>query len=108
MPINTTNVYADGDFRAIADANAMRATVPPTIVYAIGLQGPGGSVNKGLLCQIANDPSTISMDALPACSAYFTANPNTPQGAVAMASSPAELITAFQSIAADIRLRLLQ
>jgi Flp pilus assembly protein TadG len=108
MPINTTNVYADGDFRAIADANAMRATVPPTIVYAIGLQGPGGSVNKGLLCQIANDPSTISMDALPACSAYFTANPNTPQGVVAMASSPAELITAFQSIAADIRLRLLQ
>jgi hypothetical protein len=108
MTINTVNVNADGDYRAIADANAMRATVPPTIIDAIGLSGPGGSVNKGFLCQVANDPSTISTDALPPCSAYFTANPNTPQGQVVMATNPAELITAFEQLAANIRLRLLQ
>jgi Flp pilus assembly protein TadG len=109
--ITWAHVNADALNRAIADANAMRATTPATIVYAIGLKGPDGVLDKGFLCQIANDPSTGTgngPDGYPYCSSYFTYNPNTPQGQMVLASNSSELTAAFQQIASDIRLRLMQ
>jgi hypothetical protein len=101
VAINWANVDQEAAYRVIADANAMRSATPPTIVYAVGLQGPGGSADKSTLCQIANDPSS-------ACAPYFTYNPNTPKGEMVMAQDSTELFAAFQQIASDIRLRLLQ
>ena len=97
-----TNVNADALARAVADANAMRTQTPPIIVYAVGLHGGSGALNDLFLCQIANDPgSACKKDG-------YTFNPNTPQGEFVMASDYTQLNAAFQQVASDIRLRLLQ
>ena len=101
MDLNWTNVDGDAQYRAIAIANAMRAATPPTIIYAVGLKGPGGTLDMSFLCQVSNDPGSV-------CAQYFTYNPSTPTGMLAMASDYTQLATAFQTIASDIRLRLLQ
>jgi Flp pilus assembly protein TadG len=102
VAINWANVNQDALFRSVADANAMRATVPhPTIVYAVGLHGGAGVLNDLFLCEIANDPGAF-------CAGLgFFFNPNTPQGLYAPASDYTQLTAAFQEIASNIRLRLL-
>jgi Flp pilus assembly protein TadG len=103
MPLTWTNVNQDALFRAVADADAMRATVPrPTIVYAVGLHGGSGVLDDLFLCKIANDPGAF-------CAGKgFVFNPNTPQGVYAPATDFSQLTAAFQQIASNIRLRLLQ
>jgi hypothetical protein len=97
MPINFHQVNSDADYRARQVANNMRAATPPIIVYAIGLQGPGGSANKVFLCEIANDPT---------CSPTFDSTQ--PAGQMVMASDSTQLNSAFLTIASEIRLRLLR
>ncbi len=98
-----THVNADALNRAVADANAMRAATPPTIVYAVGLNGTSGVLHPLFLCQIANDPSAYCAGL-----GYTATTPQLTQGIFALASDSSQLQAAFQQIASDIRLRLLQ
>jgi Flp pilus assembly protein TadG len=90
-------VTADAQYRSIAVTNAMRDE--GMYVYSIGL---GTSVDSAFLKQIANDPSSSSY------------NSNQPTGMAVFAPScpsstcTAELQQVFQTIAAQILLRLTQ
>jgi Flp pilus assembly protein TadG len=92
-----TNVTADARYRALQTANAMRAE--GMYIYAIGL---GTSVDNSFLQQIANDPASSTYDsAQPVGMAVFV--PNCPSS-----TCSAELQQVFQTIAAQILLRLTQ
>jgi hypothetical protein len=85
------NVNADALQRAVTDANTMRAN--NIIVYTIGL---GADPQASFLCQVANDP----------CSSTY--NPNLPVGEYVPAANASQLGAAFQEIANNIHLRLVQ
>ena len=90
-------VTADAQYRSLAVANAMRAE--GMYVYSIGL---GSSVDTAFLKQIANDPSSSTYDSTqPAGMAVFA--PSCPSS-----TCTAELQQVFQTIAAQILLRLTQ
>jgi Flp pilus assembly protein TadG len=92
-----TNVTADARYRALETANAMRAE--GMYIYAIGL---GTSVDDAFLQQIANDPASSSYDSSqPEGMAVFAKNCPSSQ-------CSAELQQVFQTIAAQILLRLTQ
>lgn len=96
-PFTRANVTADARFRALQTANAMRAE--GMYVYAIGL---GTSVDTAFLQQIANDPASSSYDSSqPAGMAVFASHCPSSQ-------CSAELQQVFQTIAAQILLRLTQ
>jgi Flp pilus assembly protein TadG len=102
MPINWTNVNADALNRAVQDANTMRAN--NIFVYAIGLHpttGGVGVLNTAFLCQIANDPC-------PAYGGNTSYNANLPVGEFILVTDSSGLSSAFQQVANDIHLRLLQ
>ena len=92
-----TNVTADARYRALQTANAMRAE--GMYVYSIGL---GSSVDTNFLQQIANDPASSSYDSSqPVGMAVFASHCPSSQ-------CSAELQQVFQTIAAQILLRLTQ
>lgn len=92
-----TNVTADARYRALQTATAMRAE--GMYIYAIGL---GSSVDSAFLRQIANDPASSTYDSSqPVGMAVFV--PNCPSS-----TCSAELQQVFQTIAAQILLRLTQ
>jgi Flp pilus assembly protein TadG len=96
-PFTRTNVTADARYRALQTANAMRAE--GMYVYAIGL---GGSVDTAFLQQIANDPASLTYDSSqPVGMAMFATNCPSSQ-------CSSELKQVFQTIAAQILLRLTQ
>ncbi len=95
VPITYANVQADALYRAIGDANAMRAQ--GITVYSIGLGSAPAPADPTFLCQVANDSS---------CSPTY--NPNLPTGVMEYAPTGADLAPAFQQIASIIRLRLTQ
>jgi Flp pilus assembly protein TadG len=99
MAINWTNVNADALNRAVQDANTMRAN--NIFVYAIGLHGGAGVLDSSFLCQIANDPCT-SYGGNPSY------NANLPVGEFILVTDSSGLSAAFQQVANDIHLRLLQ
>jgi len=93
------NVNSDALNRSVQDANIMRAA--GYVVYSVGLHGPSGVLNNTFLCQIANDP----------CLAYGgnpTFDPNLPSGEFVPASDYTQLGSAFQEVANNIHLRLVQ
>jgi hypothetical protein len=83
--LNGTNVRADAAFRTVQVANDMRAA--GMHVYSIGL---GTGVNMTFLQQVANDPNSP------------TFNPAQPIGEAVVATSLADLSTAFEEIASKI------
>jgi hypothetical protein len=92
-------VNSDALNRSVQDANIMRAA--GYVVYSVGLHGPSGVLNNTFLCQIANDP----------CLAYGgnpTFDPNLPSGEFVPASDYTQLGSAFQEVANNIHLRLVQ
>ena len=92
-----TNVTADARYRALQTASAMRAE--GMYIYAIGL---GSSVDNAFLRQIANDPASSTYhSSQPVGMAVFV--PNCPSS-----TCSAELQQVFQTIAAQILLRLTQ
>ncbi len=92
-----TNVTADARYRALQTANAMRSE--GMYVYSIGL---GSSVDTAFLQQIANDPASSSYDSSqPVGMAVFATNCPSSQ-------CSQELQQVFQTIAAQILLRLTQ
>jgi len=92
-----TNVTADARYRALQTANAMRAE--GMYVYSIGL---GSSVDTDFLQQIANDPASSSYDSSqPVGMAVFATHCPSSQ-------CSQELQQVFQTIAAQILLRLTQ
>ncbi len=92
-----TNVTADSRYRALQTANAMRSE--GMYIYAIGL---GTSVDDAFLQQIANDPASSSYNsAQPVGMAVFVTN-------CPSSTCSAELQQVFQTIAAQILLRLTQ
>ncbi len=91
------NVAADARYRALQTANAMRAE--GMYVYSIGL---GSSVDTSFLQQIANDPASSSYDSSqPVGMAVFATHCPSSQ-------CSQELQQVFQTIAAQILLRLTQ
>jgi len=84
----------DASVRAIALANTMRAD--NITVYAIGLGDGNAGTVEPFLCQIANDPCSL------------TYNANAPQGVMEWAPNAEALDQAFQTIATIIRLKLTQ
>jgi hypothetical protein len=95
LSITSTNVRADALNDAIIDANTLRAN--NIIVYSIGM----ASAEASYLCQIANDP----------CLTYGgnpNYNPNLPTGEYQPVTNTSQLAAAFQEIANNIHLRLLQ
>jgi Flp pilus assembly protein TadG len=96
-PFTRTNVTADAQYRALQTANAMRSE--GMYIYAIGL---GSGVDTSFLQQIANDPASSSYNsAQPVGMAVFASNCPSSQ-------CSAELQQVFQTIAAQILLRLTQ
>ncbi len=92
-----TNVTADARYRALQTATAMRSE--GMYIYAIGL---GSSVDNAFLRQIANDPASSTYDSSqPVGMAVFV--PNCPSS-----TCSAQLQQVFQTIAAQILLRLTQ
>ncbi len=92
-----TNVAADARYRVLQTANAMRAE--GMYLYSIGL---GSKVDDAFLQQIANDPASLSYDSSqPVGMAVFAKNCPSSQ-------CSAELQQVFQTIAAQILLRLTQ
>jgi hypothetical protein len=91
------NVTAEAKYRALQTANAMRDE--GMVIYSIGL---GSSVDSGFLRQIANDPASSSYDSTqPTGLSVFATNCPSSQ-------CSAELQQVFQTIAAQILLRLTQ
>lgn len=96
-PFTATNVAADARYRALQTASAMRAE--GMYVYSIGL---GTSVDDAFLQQVANDPASASYDSSqPEGMAVFVRN-------CPSSTCSAELQQVFQTIAAQILLRLTQ
>jgi Flp pilus assembly protein TadG len=96
-PFTRANVTADAQYRALQTANAMRAE--GMYIYAIGL---GSSVDDAFLQQIANDPASSSYDSSqPVGMAVFATHCPSSQ-------CSGELQQVFQTIAAQILLRLTQ
>lgn len=95
----TTNITNEAQYRMLTLANTMRASNPPTLVYAIGL---GSGINQSFLLSLANDPHSS------------TYNPSQPRGLAVIASycpgstCTADLRSAFEQVARDILLRLTQ
>jgi hypothetical protein len=85
------NVTADGEYRAVQTANAMRDQ--QMVVFSIGL---GTGINKTFLQQVANDPASPTFDS------------NKPIGQAVFAPTAADLQNVFQTIASQILLRLTQ
>ena len=88
------NITADGEYRSIQVANAMRAQ--HIIVYSIG---EGTDVNLTFLQEVANDPSLAGTPG-------YAATPY--DGEAMIANDPTELEQVFEQIAAKILLRLTQ
>jgi len=89
QPINMTNVANDAMYRSIQVANSMRAQ--GIGIYSIGL---GDKISQSYLQQVANDPASSTFD------------PTQPVGEAVFAPTAADLQTVFQTIAAEILLRL--
>ena len=97
LSFTRSNVTADAQYRALATANAMRAE--GMYVYSVGL---GTGVDTAFLQQVANDPASSTYNSTqPAGMAVFAANCPSSQ-------CSAELQQVFQTIAANILLRLTQ
>jgi Flp pilus assembly protein TadG len=85
------NIANDAMYRAEIVAESMRTQ--NIVVYSIGL---GDKISQQFLQEIANDPSSP------------TYNPNEPVGQAVFAPTAADLQSVFQTIAAEILLRLSQ
>ncbi|HXZ87470.1 MAG TPA: pilus assembly protein, partial [Candidatus Binataceae bacterium] len=85
------NIANDAMFRTITVANSMRTQ--NIVIYSIGL---GDKISQAFLQQVANDPASP------------TYNPNEPVGQAVFAPTAADLQSVFQTIAAEILLRLSQ
>jgi Flp pilus assembly protein TadG len=83
------NVTADAEYRAVAVANAMRAS--GIIVYSIGM---GNNINQDFLKQVANDPTTPGYVA----TGY--------DGEAVFAPTSGQLQQVFEQIANKILLRI--
>jgi hypothetical protein len=93
--ITQANVVMEATNRCIAVANQMRAS--GMIVYAIGLDVTGlGTPQKNFLNDLANDPSSSKF------------NRNLPAGIAFTLGNGSDLQGAFQQVAADILLRLIE
>ncbi len=96
-PFTRINVTGDARYRALLTANAMRAE--GVYIYSIGL---GSSVDTAFLEQIANDPASSSYNSSqPAGMAVYATHCPSSQ-------CSQELQQVFQTIAAQILLRLTQ
>jgi Flp pilus assembly protein TadG len=91
VAINTTNVSNDAMFRALKVAEAMRQQ--NITVFSIGL---GDKISQTFLQQIANDPASPTFNA------------GEPEGEAVFAPSSSQLQGVFQTIAAEILLRISQ
>ena len=89
--ITEQTVLADGEYRSVQMANAMRAE--GVTVYAIGL---GNSINQQFLQEVANDPASP------------TYNASQPVGEADFAAQASDLNAVFQTVASKILLRLTQ
>jgi len=89
--VNGTNFRLEGRNSALATANAMRAA--GITVYSVGL---GNSIDRTFLKKIANTTDASGF------------NPNQPIGEAVFAPSSEDLQRVFQTIAANILLRLVQ
>jgi len=96
LAITTDDVRPDALNDAILDSNTLRAN--NVIVYAIGL---GADPQASFLCQVANDPC-------PTYGGNPSYNPNLPTGQYVPVADSTQLDSAFQEIANNIHLRLLQ
>ena len=96
LAIDTADVRPDALNDAILDSNTLRAN--KVIVYAVGL---GPDPQASFLCQVANDPC-------PTYGGNPSYNPNLPTGQYVPAADASQLDAAFQEIANNIHLRLLQ
>jgi secreted protein with Ig-like and vWFA domain len=91
LTINQTNVANDALYRAVTVAQAMQNQ--GIVVYSIGL---GDKISEAFLQQVANDPASS------------TYNSSLPTGEAVFAPTAADLQSVFQTIAAEILLRLSQ
>jgi Flp pilus assembly protein TadG len=89
LSITETNVANDAMYRAETVAQAMQTQ--NIVIFSIGL---GDKISQSFLQQIANDP------------AGSTYNPNLPSGEAVFAANASDLQSVFQTIAAEILLRL--
>ncbi len=93
----TANITNESEYRMLQLANTLWTAVPPTTIYTIGL---GQDIDTPFMKQLANDPSSPTYNsAFP--SGLYLGVTNCPSTACT-----AELQTAFQTIAAQILLRL--
>jgi Flp pilus assembly protein TadG len=91
LTINETNVANDALYRAVTVAQSMQNQ--GIVIYSIGL---GDKISEAFLQQVANDPASS------------TYNSNLPTGEAVFAPTAADLQSVFQTIAAEILLRLSQ
>ncbi len=91
VALTATNIANDAMYRTVQVANAMRAE--GIVIYSIGL---GDKISQAFLQQVANDPASS------------TFNSNEPIGSAVFAPTAADLNGVFQTIAAEISLRLSQ
>jgi Flp pilus assembly protein TadG len=89
--VGQTNIANDAMYRTVQVALAMQNQ--GIVIYSIGL---GDKISESFLQQIANDPASSSYNA------------NLPTGEAAFAPTAADLQSVFQTIAAEILLRLSQ
>jgi len=91
VAITENNIATDAMYRSEVVANSMRAE--GIVIYSIGL---GDKISQTFLQEIANDPASP------------TFNNNQPIGEAVFAPSASDLSSVFQTIAAQISLRLSQ
>jgi len=91
VSITQTNIATDAMYRSVLVANAMRAE--GIVIYSIGL---GDKISQTFLQQVANDPASPTFDG------------NQPIGEAVFAPTASDLNGVFQTIAAQISLRLSQ
>jgi Flp pilus assembly protein TadG len=91
LTINQTNVSNDALYRAVTVAQSMQNQ--GIVIYSIGL---GDKISEAFLQQVANDPASSSY------------NSSLPTGEAVFAPTAADLQSVFQTIAAEILLRLSQ
>jgi Flp pilus assembly protein TadG len=89
LTITETNVANDAMYRAETVAQSMQNQ--DIVIFSIGL---GDKISQSFLQQIANDPAGSSY------------NPNLPSGEAVFAANASDLQSVFQTIAAEILLRL--
>jgi len=96
-----TNTYNDSVYRALQLATNLRTDANPTTIYSIGV---GNSVNTTFLQEMANDPASPTFDSTqPIGAAIFV-----PSCTSNNATCNADVLQAYQNIAANILLRLTQ